>query len=54
MAELTTVLVDHTAVGLLGRRGAQRAVVGELLDVALPGTRADTAGDATRRPGDPL
>ena len=54
MEELTAFVVDDTAVRLLRGHGAGRAVVGKLLDVALPGTHALTTGDAARRPGDPL
>ena len=33
---LTAVFVDHTLLAVVGGQGAEGAVLGELLDVALP------------------
>lgn len=53
-AELTALVVDHAAVGLLGGQRAGRAVVGKLRHVAAAGARARPAGGAAGRPGHPL
>lgn len=51
---LTALVVDDALLRLLGVELAQRAVLGVLLDVPLPGPRAHPAGGAAGRPADPL
>lgn len=51
---LTALVVDDALLRLLGVELAQRAVLGILLDVALPGPHPHPAGHAAGGPADPL
>lgn len=51
---LTALIIDDTLLRLLGVELAQRAVLGVLLDISLPGPHPHPAGHTAGRPADPL